>query len=70
MAAKKPPKSSSPGWEATDPRESALLARLMLDSVLPASMDDEMALALGTAYAHVAQADAINNLAQVLKEKQ
>ena len=51
-----------------DPRSNILLARLMLDSVLPAAMNDGQAIAMGVGYANLAQAEAMNRLAEALEK--
>lgn len=57
-----------PGWEALDKREPDLLSRLMLDSVLPAALNDGQAIALGVAYAQLDHSRALRDHALALRE--
>lgn len=71
------------GWDNLDPREPALLSRLLLDSVVRGELNDGQAIALGVAYANLDHAEAVkahtealrlqamafNRLASVMKEQ-
>jgi len=55
------------GWDATDGRDNDLLARLMLDSVLPHEISDGQAIAMGVGYSNLTLAASMDRHAEALE---